>query len=149
MVRLPISSAPAWIDFGPDVRVLLRPMSSAIYQAAVSDPAVQDALQLREPFEFAAAVAKAVMRRAVVEWQGVGDMDGNPVPPEAAWVSALLDHRVYRDAFDDLYLGPWLMVGDEKKGLSPVPDGTSGGALSIAGTAEAPAPLAPTDATSP
>lgn len=149
MLRLKVNAGPEWVDLGPGVRALLRPMSSAIYQSVLADSAVVAEMQTGDAISFGDAVRKAVLARVILEWEGVGDLDGNPLPPTPDAVAALLDQRHYCDGFDAAYFAAWLMVGEEKNGLSPVPDGTSGGALTIAETVAPPARIAPIANTNP
>ena len=82
MIRLDLSRDPKWVDLGHGVRVLAAPITSAVMMAARSD--------LREALPdgggaagHAAAVAlvKTIARMVIRDWDGIGDTDGNPVPP--------------------------------------------------------------------
>ena len=48
--------------------------------AARSDPAVEALPETASDEARALVFAKAIARRAVIDWEGVGDADGNPVP---------------------------------------------------------------------
>ena len=77
MIRIQLSREPQWLDLGHSVRLQLLPLTTALMVATRSDPAVQ-ALDPDASNDTRAAVfAGALARRAVVDWEGVGDADGN------------------------------------------------------------------------
>lgn len=49
-----------------------------------------------------------------MDWDGVGDADGEPLAVSPDAVSALLDLWPMAEAFERLYLGPALLLDDEK-----------------------------------
>ena len=69
---------------GHGVRVRVAPLTTALMVAARSDGAVEAMPETASDEERALVFAKAIARRAVSEWEGVGDADGNPVPVTAA-----------------------------------------------------------------
>lgn len=68
---------------------------------------------------------KEVGQLGIQEWQGVGDAEGQPVSLTPEGIEALLDLWPMAEAFERLYLGPALLLDDEKNGLAPAPNGTS------------------------
>ena len=58
-------------------------------------------------------------------------------------IDALLDLWPFAEAFQQLYLGPALLLDAEKNASAPLPTGTSAGALATAQAASAAAPSAP------
>ena len=77
MIRIQLSPEPQWFELGHGVRLQLLPLTTALMVATRSDPAVQ-ALEADASNDSRAAVfAAALARRAVVDWEGVGDADGN------------------------------------------------------------------------
>jgi hypothetical protein len=162
MIRLNLNRHEHWIDLLPGVRLFVRPMGTAIWLSATSDDAV--IAQARpatvppegadapggpmtamdaDAFSFSVALTNAVARRAILAWEGIGDLDGNAIPPSADAVAALLDLRDAHEAFCAQYLNPWLAVLDEKKGFAPLPSGISGGVPAIAAAATSGVPNAP------
>jgi len=49
-----------------------------------SDPAVEVLPEHASEEERALVFAKALARRAVLAWEGIGDADGNPIAPHSA-----------------------------------------------------------------
>ena len=66
----------------PASRVQLRPLTTALMVATRSDPAVEAVPEDASDEERAVAFAKALARRAVLAWEGIGDADGNADRPE-------------------------------------------------------------------
>ena len=79
MLTLDLTNAPRWHDVAPGVRVQLRPLTTALMVATRSDPAVEVVPEESSDEERAVAFAKALARRAVLAWEGIGDADGNPI----------------------------------------------------------------------
>ena len=79
MIRINLSPEPQWLDLGHGVRLQLLPLTTALMVATRSDPAVQ-ALEADASNDSRAAIfAAALARRAVVDWEGVGDADGTVI----------------------------------------------------------------------
>ena len=101
--------------------------------------------------DMALAMAKAVARRAVLEWEGVGDDDGNLVPVSPDGIDALLEIWPVFEAFQAQYVARGLMLDQEKNVSAPSPTGPSAGATATARPAHparapgASAPTAPQD----
>jgi hypothetical protein len=131
MLRLNLSRDPKWVDLGHGVRVLALPLTSAILLSLRGDASLEGG-ENRSPVEQALIFAKAVASRVIVEWECVGDEDGNvlAVTPEAA--SALMDVFPLYRAFESNYIVPWLRLESEKNVSAPSPNGTSAGALDTA-----------------
>ena len=134
MIRLDLNRAEHWLELCPGVRVRVRPMGSAIWMMAKLDDAVI-AAQAEGPAAFTVALVKAVAVHAILDWEGVGDEDGEVLAPSRDAILALMDLRAPYDAFNEAYLGPWLLLSAEKNGSAPSPNGTSAGAPPIAETA--------------
>jgi hypothetical protein len=113
--------------------------------ATRSDPAVQDLEPEASNDERAAIFATALARRAVVDWEGVGDADGNPLPVSDEGIDALLSLWPIFEAFNLLYVSRGMLLDAEKNGSAPSPTGTSVGAKATAGPAEVSVPIAPRD----
>lgn len=132
MLRLDLALSPRWITLMPGVDVQVAPMSSAIWMAAIASPAVQAATLARSATDWTFALGIEIAQRVILDWRGVGDLDGNVLAVSPGGITALLHERDPFDAFYDQYIGPWMQVTDEKKGFAPAPDGNSAGAPSIA-----------------
>jgi hypothetical protein len=142
MLRLDLSKEPRWHDMGGGVRFLLAPLTTAVLAAARSDPAVAALGPLATPDEQAVVLAKAIGRIAILDWQGVGDGDGEPVDPTPEYVDAVLDLWPIFQAFQIGYVSKGLVLVDEGNGSAPLPNGTLAAALPSA----KPAPDAATNA---
>ena len=93
-----------------------------------SDPAVQE-LDADDNNDTRAAVcAAALARRAVVDWEGVGDEDGTVIPVSPEGINALLSLWPIFEAFNLIYVSRGMLLDAEKNGSAPSPTGTSVGA---------------------
>ena len=80
---------------------------------------------------------------AILDWEGVGDIDGNPVEPSPEGIGALLDLYPVFERFQLDYIAKGLVLELEKNVCAPSPNGTSAGATDIAPPARTDAPNAP------
>ena len=87
----------------------------------------------------AVAMAKALARLVVLEWEGVGDAAGEPVPVTPEGIDALLDILPLFEAFQLRYVSKGLLLEEEKNVSAPSANGTSAGAIGIADPAAEPA----------
>ena len=132
MLTLDLCSAPSWCELLPGLRVKLRPLTTALMVASRGDPAIAALTEGVAPEEAALAMAKALARRAILDWDGVGDAAGEvlPVSPEA--IDALLELWPVFEAFQTRYVAKGLLLDAEKNVSSPLPIGSSAGAAAIA-----------------
>ena len=136
MLTLDLTNAPRWHDLAPGVRVQLRPLTTALMVATRSDPAVEAVPEEASDEERAVAFAKALARRAVLAWEGVGDADGNPIDPSPEAIDALLDVWPIFEAFQLTYVSKGLLLEQEKNASALSPNGPSAGATDTAKPAE-------------
>ena len=137
MIRLDLSTKPRWLDLGSGLRLHVLPVTTAIMVAARNDPAVEALPEGVSQEQMAVVMAKAVARRVVTDWEGVGDADGKPVVVTPEGIDALLDIWPVFEAFQTRCLAPHLMLEAEKNVSSPLPSGTSAGAKATARPAKA------------
>ena len=132
MLTLDLCSAPIWCELLPGLQVKLRPLTTALMVASRADPAIAALTEGVAPEEAALAMAKALARRAILDWEGVGDATGAalPVSPEA--IDALLELWPVFEAFQTRYVAKGLLLDAEKNVSSPLPIGSSAGAAAIA-----------------
>lgn len=142
MIRLNLSREPSWLDLGHDVRVRVAPLTTSLMAAARSDPAVAALPEGASNETIAVTMAKALARLVVLEWEGVGDAEGNPVPVTPEGIDALLDILPIFEAFQLRYVSKGLLLEAEKNGSAPSPNGISVGASDIAQPAPDTAPTA-------
>jgi hypothetical protein len=132
MIRLDLSREPGWLDLGHGVRLRVQPLTTALMVASRSDAQVETLPESATDEERAVVFAKAIARRAVTDWEGVGDAEGNPVPVSPEGIDALLDVWPIFEAFQLAYVAKGLMLEQEKNASAPSPSGTSAGAIATA-----------------
>jgi hypothetical protein len=124
-------------------RVEVRFADTAPMVSVRGDPAIADLPDGAATEEAALLMAKALARRAILAWEGIGDADGNPIEPSLEAIDALLDLWPAFEAFQTLYVAKALLLDAEKNGSAPLPTGRSVGAKATARPAEQPVPTAP------
>ena len=153
MLTLDLTNEPRWIDLIPGLRLQLRPLTTALMVAARADPSLEDALPETEdavPTEaLALTMAKALARQAILDWEGVGDAEGQPLPVSPAAIDALLDLWPVFEAFQTLYVSKGLLLDAEKNASAPLPIGSSVGAIATAQPARPAAKTARRSKTNP
>lgn len=132
MIRIELSPEPQWLDLGHGVRLKLLPLTTALMVATRADPAAQDLDPEASNDERAAIFAGALARRAVVDWEGVGDAEGNVLPVSPEGIDALLSLWPIFEAFNLLYVSRGMLLDAEKNASAPLPTGTSVGATATA-----------------
>ena len=132
MIRLNLSREPIWLDLGHDVRVRVAPLTTSLMAAARSDPAVAALPEGASNETIAVTMAKALARLVVLEWKGVGDAEGNPVPVTPEGIDALLDILPIFEAFQLTYVSKGLLLDQEKNVSALSPNGPSAGASDTA-----------------
>ena len=132
MIRLNLSATPEWLDLAPGLRLLVGPLTTALMVSARADPAIDALPEGATQEELALAMAKAVARRAVLDWEGVGDDIGNLLPVSPEGIDALLEIWPVFEAFQTRYVARGLILDAEKNVSAPSPTGPSAGATDIA-----------------
>ncbi|MBM1222900.1 hypothetical protein JQU17_22070 [Ponticoccus sp. SC2-23] len=132
MLTLDLTNAPRWHDLAPGVRVQLHPLTTALMVATRSDPAVEAVPEDATDEERAVAFAKALARRAVLAWEGIGDGDGTAIDPGPEAIDALLDVWPIFEAFQLTYVSKGLLLEQEKNASALSPSGSSAGASNTA-----------------
>ena len=142
MIRLNLTATPQWLNLAPGLRLLVGPLTTALMVSARVDPAIEALPGGASQEALALAMAKAVARRAVLDWEGVGDAMGQPLPVTPEGIDALLEVWPVFEAFQTQYVAKGLILDAEKNVSAPSPTGRSAGATGIAPPAELPAPTA-------
>ena len=145
MIRLQLSPDPQWLDLGHGVRLQLLPLTTALMVATRSDPEVQSLESEASNDTRAAVFAAALARRAVADWEGVGDENGNVLGITPEGIDALLSLWPIFEAFNLHYVSPGMLLDAEKNGSAPLPTGTSVGATATARPVKRSAKTAPQD----
>ena len=145
MIRLNLTATPQWLNLAPGLRLLVGPLTTALMVSARADPAIEALPEGATQEAVALAMAKAVARRAVLDWQGVGDAMGQPTPVTPEGIDALLEIWPVFEAFQTMYVAKGLILDAEKNVSAPSPIGPSAVATGTARPAKLPAPTAPQD----
>jgi hypothetical protein len=132
MIRLNLTATPQWLDLAPGLRLLVGPLTTALMVSARADPAIEALPDGASQEELALAMAKAVARRAVLDWEGVGDDAGNIVPVTPEGIDALLEIWPVFEAFQTQYVARGLILDAEKNVSAPSPSGPSAAAAATA-----------------
>jgi hypothetical protein len=119
MLTLDLTNAPRWHDLAPGVRVQLRPLTTALMVATRADPEVEALPEDATDETRAMAFAKALARRAVLDWKGIGDAEGTPIAPSPEAIDALLDIWPIFETFQLTYVSKGLLLEQEKTPLRP------------------------------
>jgi hypothetical protein len=145
MIRLNLSTTPEWLDLAPGLRLLVGPLTTALMVSARADPSIDALPEGATQEALALAMAKAVARRAVLDWEGVGDDAGNLLPVSSEGIEALLEVWPVFEAFQTRYVARGLILDAEKNVSAPSPTGPSAGATGTARPARGRARTAPHD----
>ena len=145
MIRLNLTATPAWLTLAPGLRLQVAPLTTALMVSARADPAIEALPDTATQEELALAMAKAVARRAVLDWEGVGDDAGNAVPVSPEGIDALLEIWPVFEVFQTQYVAKSLILDAEKNVSAPLPNGLSVGATATARPVKGAAPTAPQD----
>jgi len=137
MLRLNLTATPEWLTLAPGLRLQLAPLSTAVMLSARADIAAADLPADASIDDLAVIGAKAIARRAVLDWEGVGDADGNPVQVTPEGIDALLEIWPVFEAFQVQYVSKGMLLEQEKNGSAPSPTGTSAAAQTTAKPAKA------------
>lgn len=143
MIRLDLPREPSWLDLPHGVRVLARPLDTAL-DAAARDHAVRETREEdAEPppgvpaeswrrGRIKAALVRGLASVCVIEWEGVLTADGAPAPVTTANLADLMDIPDIADAFLTALYAPLDRLAAEGEDCAPSPNGITAGAPSIA-----------------
>ncbi|MFO7853915.1 MAG: hypothetical protein R6V44_01570, partial [Paracoccaceae bacterium] len=134
---------PRRVELLPGVTLQLAPLTTAAMTAAQTDAAVLGLPEGATDAETALSVAKALARRLVLDWDGIGDANGDPIPVSPEAVDALLDLWPAFEAFQAKVIAKALLLDAEKNASAPSPNGASAGATATAPRARGAARTAP------
>ena len=132
IIRLNLTATPEWLELSPGLRLLVGPLTTALMVSARADPAIEALLATSTQAERAMVMAKAIARRAVLDWEGVGDDAGNIAPVSPEGIDALLEIWPIFEAFQIEYVARGLLLDAEKNVSAPLPSGPSAGATATA-----------------
>lgn len=116
MIRLDVVVSQSWIDLAHGVRVQVLPHSSVLMALALEDEVMQRLPDAPSERVRAAALTEAMARAAIIDWDGVGDADGAPMPFDPDCIPALMGVSGMGDAFLSGYVAGFFRMDAEKKG---------------------------------
>ena len=169
MIRLHLPTEPFWIDVR-GARIRVRPINTAVYEGARANAAIEargwqrrydeakrigaglDALpKLETDGDLAGLIEmlyrQALARAVILEWEGVGSADGEPVEATAENIDLLMQMHDIAEAFIVTYTEDFLGLRTEGNVSGPSPNG-----ILAAGPNTAPAagtPISPAHEVSP
>lgn len=121
--------APRWEDeVLPGVDILFAPPSARAWRAAKRAAAEAigeaDGISEEDALEIAGdALSLELIRRGIVDWRGVGDLNGNPIPVSPEAVEIFLSDPRRLDACDTRYVMPFAVEQREGNGSAGSPSG--------------------------
>ena len=121
MIRLNLTATPSWLTLAPGLRLQVAPLTTALMVSARADPVLEALPDTATQEELALAMAKAVARRAVLDWEGVGDAAGDAVAVSPEGIDALLEIWPVFEAFQTQYVAKGLILDAEKNVSAPLP----------------------------
>jgi hypothetical protein len=166
MLRIDLPQEPYWLELPrARIRLRVRPLDAAVYFAArnrgirraaelarqaedltSAGARVQDCPDLKDPDTWAGyveyLVAQAYGEMGVIDWEGIGDAEGNELAFTPALVPQLLRVHQVAEEFVALYTAPYQRLEAEKNASAPAPTGTSAAGTPTASAAATPTPPA-------
>jgi hypothetical protein len=139
MLTLSLPTGPYWLALPHGVRLRIRPVTTAVLAAAQARAQRDvEALCTEPPPDFVdlsdpdvargvafATLVKALARHAIVAWEGVGDVNGVPLPFAADHAATLMDIEEMATAFWSAAMAPLDKVTTEGNASRPAPPGSS------------------------
>ena len=127
MLTLNIPTEPRWLDLPQGVRLLSRPITTAVMQAAQSAAArrleaAREAGPLDLDWERGLAflyLVQGLARHTVLDWQGVGDATGAPLALSPEGLDRLMEHDAIASAFWMRATAPVQALVAEGNGCAP------------------------------
>ena len=132
MIRLNLPREPYWLDLPHGVRVLVRPIDTAIdaasragaLEALRSQPRDPSASPARRLGESKAALAVALAQVTILDWSGVLPAEGQePAPVTAGTIAQLMAIPVMAERFLKLSYAPLERLTAEGEGCGAAPAG--------------------------
>lgn len=159
MIRLNLETEPYWIDLPHGVRVFVRPLTTAIYEAAQAKGARLVAEILREHSEISLAggtveglpdledrdavaglsqflFAQALAMSAIIRWEGVLGEEDEPIEVSPDAVASLMKFHRMAEEFVVAYTRTHVEAIAEGNASRPSPSGTSAAGRNTAEGAE-------------
>lgn len=166
MIKLSLPKNPYWIDLPHGVRLYVRPLTMAVYEAARAKGSrlVADILQDHAEITMAGGTveglpdlndedaraglsqflfAQALAAAAIIRWEGVLSEDGDPMEVTEQSVADLMRYHDMAEGFLVKYTRSHAEAVSEGNASRPSPNGTTAAGRNIAegaGSKDSPAP---------
>ena len=122
MIRIGAITQPTWVDVADGVRLLCQPVTSLVLSMAKVDVAKldfsdegDDAKRAQDSIKYD-LLCRQVARIVITEWEGIGDMDGQPVAVDPVIIDALMNNNAIFNVFKMRVMAPAFALVAEKKG---------------------------------
>ena len=147
MLKLDIKTEPYWIDLPSDVRVKVKPISTAVMSAARALSLADYRLMVDsgelDPNNDAqrkgasdSLLIKALARLSIIEWSGVYDAAGEqPAPVNDKTVGDLMELWLVAQEFFNVYVTQLSLLETEGNVSAPAVNGTSAAVALTVGSA--------------
>lgn len=142
MLILNLSSEPYWLDLFEGVRLFVLPKRTSLMAEIRED--LFSGMRGNDPEQGSdeasgeglridgISYAKALARRVIQDWDGIGDAQGNPVEATPENIDALMEDEQAFMAFERTYMHPARELVAEGNGSAPALNGTTAGARNTA-----------------
>ena len=114
MIRLDLASEPRWVELGHGVRVQGGAADQRHADRRARGSGGARAARGGERRRAILVFCKAVARRVILDWEGVGDAEGTPIAPTPEGIDALLDLYPLFQAWEAGYVGKGLALVRKK-----------------------------------
>ncbi|MDE3017057.1 MAG: hypothetical protein KGI29_09100 [Pseudomonadota bacterium] len=147
MLKLDIKTEPYWIDLPSNVRIRVKPISTAVMSAAralsladyrlmVDSGELDPANDAQRKGASDSLLIKALARLSIIEWTGVYDAAGvAPAPVSDQNISSLMDIWLVAQDFFNVYVTQISLLETEGNVSAPAANGTSAAEALTAGSA--------------
>ena len=147
MLKLNLKTDPYWIDLPSNIRVKVKPLSTAImaaahimaktaYQQLVDNGETDQANDALRTGTSNSLLFKSLAQLSIIEWEDVVSADsGDLLPVNDQTVSALMDFWLVAQQFFNKYTAQFAQLETEGNVSAPAANGTSAAAAPIAGSA--------------
>jgi hypothetical protein len=133
---------PEWVEIMAGVRVLFAAIDMKAVRAARRAAGLVldgDAENLEVRDEAADVLSGELIRRGILDWSGVGDVDGKSVSVTPENIGLLLSDPMAYEACEAAYVAPYIMRRTEGNVSSAGPTGTGPAATRAKNTVRSPA----------
>ncbi len=143
-----------WHDYADGARVRFAPITIKAVRAARRAVAAILKVDVDDLEEAGDELSRELLRRGIVEMEGFGDAEGNPIAADDAGITTFLSDPSAFEWADYVYVKPWADREREKNASAGSSHGTSVAAMPESNTASSAAPAggdvksAPTSRTS-